>query len=357
MSGNPLVNIGLIQASNGGSLTVNGSWTNASGATIGISGGGTLVLTGPWTNNGTIQADNSQVQLYGNFTAASLGTFNVTGTASVVVYGVLDNSGHTFDLSTFPGWDFMHGGTIQGGTIGGGTLVIPASGYIYLDGVTLATDMTLETGSQVYAYNNLTLSGSTIRLRDAYLYFYSALLGSGTVRLEGGSPDSNFMYGTDLTLPSGITVRSGTNGGYLQSNTTLTVQGSIVRTSPAMRSPCTGAPTSNRGNISANPNAPINVNSDYQQTSAGRTNIAIAGTSQTQYGRVIINGAAALAGTLSLSLANGFTPTLGQTFDIVTFASRTGTFGTVLGTSLGGGLAFQVSYNATRVRITVVTAP
>ena len=107
--GNPLVNNSLIQASNGGSLNINGTWTNAAGATIGISGGGTFTLSGPWSNDGTIQADNSQVQVSGTFTVASLGTFNVTGTASVVVYGVLDNTGHTFNLSTLPGWDFMQG--------------------------------------------------------------------------------------------------------------------------------------------------------------------------------------------------------------------------------------------------------
>jgi len=61
-------------------------------------------------------------------------------------------------------------------------------------------------------------------------------------------------------------------------------------------------------------------------------------------------GSATLAGTLIVHLVPGFTPTIGQSFDILTFASAQGTFSSVTGLQYdpSGPTRFDLQYNADR---------
>ena len=60
--------------------------------------------------------------------------------------------------------------------------------------------------------------------------------------------------------------------------------------------------------------------------------------------------------TLNVSLVNAFTPTLGDTFEIITANSITGTFDTENLPALGGALTWGVQYNATDVTLEVIQA-
>ena len=81
----------------------------------------------------------------------------------------------------------------------------------------------------------------------------------------------------------------------------------------------------------------------------------IGGTAAGQFGRITINGAAALAGTLNLSAVNGFNPGLGSSFNVMTYASHTGQFDTVNG-SIGNGKQFAVTYGASGLTVNTVAA-
>jgi hypothetical protein len=59
----------------------------------------------------------------------------------------------------------------------------------------------------------------------------------------------------------------------------------------------------------------------------------IGGTAAGQYNQLKITGTATLAGTLNISLVYGYTPSTGTTFPILTYASKSGDFGTK---NLGG---------------------
>jgi hypothetical protein len=85
-------------------------------------------------------------------------------------------------------------------------------------------------------------------------------------------------------------------------------------------------------------------------------NIDIGGTSISEFGRVNITGAATLAGTMEITLVNGFTPSLGNSFQVMTFASRAGSFDTILGLDLGGGLVLDPQYSATNLTLVVENA-
>ena len=88
----------------------------------------------------------------------------------------------------------------------------------------------------------------------------------------------------------------------------------------------------------------------------GSLNIEIGGlTAGTQYDRLAISGSATLNGSLNISLIGGFVPNPGDTFQIMTFGSRSGSFTTTNGLDLGGGRLFQV--NLTSTSLTLVTPP
>jgi len=100
----------------------------------------------------------------------------------------------------------------------------------------------------------------------------------------------------------------------------------------------------------------LNITGNYTQTSTGTLNIEIGGvTAGSQFDRFNISGLATLGGTLNISLIGGFVPNAGDSFQIMTFGSRAGTFAAINGLDLGGGRSFQVNLSATD--LTLVTPP
>jgi hypothetical protein len=64
-----------------------------------------------------------------------------------------------------------------------------------------------------------------------------------------------------------------------------------------------------------------------------------------------------LSGTLNISRAAGFVPTIGITFKIMNFTSETGTFATVNGLAINSSEHFTLTYEPTDVLLTVVPGP
>ncbi len=87
-------------------------------------------------------------------------------------------------------------------------------------------------------------------------------------------------------------------------------------------------------------------------------NIEIGGlTAGTDHDRATVTGSFTANGTLNISVINNFTPQLGQTFTILTFASRTGEFSDTTGLSIDASLEFQLNWSATSLDLEVVNAP
>ena len=97
----------------------------------------------------------------------------------------------------------------------------------------------------------------------------------------------------------------------------------------------------------------LTITGNYTQSSTGSLKIELGGlTAGTQFDQLNISGTASLAGTLNLSLINSFTPSIGNSFQIITFASKSGTFSTVNGTTQGAR-TLTPAYNSTNVTINV----
>jgi hypothetical protein len=140
------------------------------------------------------------------------------------------------------------------------------------------------------------------------------------------------------------------NGGISVSPTTFTNQGTLLAANGDSLSASNLQP--NAGTITANAGSQVKINGAYTQTSAGVLNIQIAGTSISQYGVLNITGAATLAGTLNVSLANGFVPAVGNSFPVITYASHTGTFDIINGLNLPNNETFTPSYNVASFTLT-----
>jgi T5SS/PEP-CTERM-associated repeat protein len=85
-------------------------------------------------------------------------------------------------------------------------------------------------------------------------------------------------------------------------------------------------------------------------------NLQIAGTDLDEFGQVHVAGSASLAGTLDVDLLGGFTPSAGDSFQIITAGiGRSGFFANENLPSLPAGLGWDVEYNPNSVVLSVVS--
>ena len=74
----------------------------------------------------------------------------------------------------------------------------------------------------------------------------------------------------------------------------------------------------------------LTINGNYAQTDSGALQIELGGSVPgTGFDKLAVTGTASLAGTLEVSLVNGFVPPANSTFTILTASSRTGTFSAI----------------------------
>ncbi len=110
----------------------------------------------------------------------------------------------------------------------------------------------------------------------------------------------------------------------------------------------------NAGILTANAGSQVSISGNYTQTSAGAINLQIGGAATGQEGTVSISGNANLAGTLNVSLVNGFTPANGDKYQVMTYSAVSGTFTTFNGPDLSGaGLVMTPTYNSGNLSLNV----
>ncbi len=132
---------------------------------------------------------------------------------------------------------------------------------------------------------------------------------------------------------------------------TLALQGGLLDGAGTI----TGA-VNNAGGILSPGNSPgrLTENGNYTQGAGGFMRIELGGTTAGLYDVFDVNGTAALAGTLQVSLFGGFAPMVGQTFTFLEYDGRTGAFTSPV-SSLDAGYGYDVTYNATNAFLTVTS--
>ncbi len=145
------------------------------------------------------------------------------------------------------------------------------------------------------------------------------------------------------------------NGGEMDTTTAADFQGGMFTGVGTL----TASMTSSGQVAPGLPIGTLNVLQAYTQSAAGALNVQVGGlTPGTQYDQLKLTGAgvATLAGTLNVSLANGFVPPELSEYSIMTYPSHTGTFSNVTqpGTNCVG---FTTRYDPTAVVLTWVHLP
>lgn len=230
-------------------------------------------------------------------------------------------------------------GTIGGSSYFGGALTLINQGTITSD--TAGETMTLQV-------SGLTNTGLLRAQNGGGLTVNGAPNVGGQIEVGSGSA---VQWNSGLTLASNGVLRL--LGGTFTANSGLTVLGTAEGAGTVV------APVTNSGLVApGSPTGVLVITGTFAQTASGTLDLDVGGTTVgTGFDRLAVSGAASLNGTLALGLVSGFQPTLGQTFDVMTYPSRTGSFATVTGTDFGNGLGFQASLGTTALTLTVVTIP
>jgi hypothetical protein len=112
----------------------------------------------------------------------------------------------------------------------------------------------------------------------------------------------------------------------------------------------------NTGVLKAGAGSTIAVTGNFGNAATGNVSIDVGGTAVSQFGRLTATGAATLGGIMNLGVVNGFSPSVGNSFQIMTFASRTRQFDVINGLTIGNGNKFNAAYSDTNLTLSVALA-
>jgi hypothetical protein len=349
--------------------------TNASTGSFTLAQGRTLTTLGAFTNNGglTMTGSGSKFTTGGTATFTNNGTLTTTGSDPSEVAtgagGAFTNHG---TLNVGAGSKFFTGGSLSnfsGTTLTGGTYNV--TGTLQFTGANIVTNAA-----------NITLSGASSQILNQTsgngLANFATNSSTGIFSLQGGrtlTTVGNFSNAGAFTIGSGSTFTvdgtgttfTQTAGSTLDDGTlalsgtgSLTLSGGSLlgtgRITGAVKSSATVSP----GNSTTSTGI-LTETGAYTQNATGTLKISIGGTTAgTQYDQ-LKPGTATLGGALTTTLINGFTPTVGQSFTIMSFTLKTGTFASCDGRSGGttcpinGTEHFNITYNPTSVALTVAS--
>ncbi|MCL4860855.1 MAG: carboxypeptidase regulatory-like domain-containing protein [Caldilineaceae bacterium] len=334
-----------------------GGGTSVSGATT-FPPGVTLQNLGSLLNvsNGTLTLNSGEPV---SLPALRLSGGALTGSDSITTTGMLTWTGGTLSGSgqtVAAGGLLINGSvTLDGRTLENGGAATWTGGHIALNnGAVLHNRVGASFTAQNIGYNinassgalgHFINAGSLVKEGASTNTIFARVTNSGDVRITAGTLGLNGGY----TQTGGSTVL---NGGALSSNSALRIQGGKL----------TGIGTVAAGVINGGVVEPGNgvgsltISGNYEQTGSGSLRVQIGGlTPETEFDRLTVTGAATLTGTLAISLTNGFTPTVGDSFIVMTFASRNGDFTQVNGADLGNEMQFVKNSESANVTLAVIT--
>lgn len=315
------------------------SVSNPIGSLLSVANGATVI--GQTFNGGELQFGGGAARLVGQVS----NTGRVSGTGTVT--GNLINNPNGV-VSADAGQRLVFGGA---GSVNG------SNGTIQMTGGTI------EFTGQLSNLSNGLISGRGVFRGSTANASGTGLNNTGAVAFSAGTTD---VYGKVTNGSGGQIVTAG--GGVTTFHDDVVHNGVEIRTNAGSRTvffgaqsgagPFTGTGTVEYAGDLRPGNSPARVTYggdvilDY---SAGLT-VELGGlTVGTQHDQLAITGEAFLDGGLHVSLINGFSPQLGNRFDILTYGSHAGDFSTFTGLNLGNGLALVPDVTPTTYSLVVTT--
>ena len=349
--------------------------------------GSTLNLNsaGPNTHDGELEIDaaggvtlQSNQAFAGTARVGGAGTLGVTAGASTLAGGVtldpatlnLANGSLSLDgtapATTLPLVQFT-GGTFTGTRDRAVTTLNAQSGTLTGDHTTTAAALAKSTPGQFAVTGGATLdstgdatwsdgplclqSGGTLRIRDsltaaAGTHGFNCQDSSALVDIAAGSSvdlgDGDRSWNAPVTNAGLFTLTSGDR--VLFNSGLANVAGGVLTGTGTA-----GSAVNNSGGTVRPGTSPgvLTVDGTFTQGAGGTLEVEVDGAAAgTGFDRLAVTGTANLGGTLAILRDPGFEPDAGDTFQVVTSGSRTGTFATVTGTAIATGKDFEARYPA-----------
>jgi hypothetical protein len=326
---------GTMTSSGSGTISVEGAtFTNVTNDGVAVEANGQpSAITGTLTNNGTWTLNS----MGANTDLTCVGGATLSGTGSIV----MSNGANNRILTNNAQCVNAAGHTIRGA----GQLLVNTGGMLN-QGTIIADQVTgLRIDPNGIGFTNQ----GTLRA-----------MGSGGITID---PDTFTNAGTVLVDAGSFLSRSGvypqtagttTVNGTLSATGLVDIQGGILQGAGTV-----AANVSNAGQVNPGTGTSaglLTINGTYTQTVGGTFNVEIGGaTVGSDYDRLAVSAAAALTGSINISLTNNFRPTLGSMFTILTFASHAGDFATYNGLTQSNGVVFSKTYTPTSLILEVVS--
>lgn len=323
-------------------LTVNTAWEAGAAARIELDGG-TLAGFG-------LVLDDADAYLTGHGAV----------TSTVVNDGLIRAEGGVLQL--------QGGGSNWDGTTGAGRLnayggdlhLVNALPFVFrgdaaaFDGHELFVDgapLHFDTGSLLWLSEGKFRSGATYNYLDGQLLVSGPGLAKIEAQLFRFDGHAQVTLGDDLLLSNART--------EIVSGAAFTGGGTLINNKASELALLDGANVQvaieNHGvmQLGASPGQALGL--DFQQGTSGELQIELGGTSLNDFDRLTLNGAAQLAGQLTVSLWAGFNPAIGQVFPILTATGgRLGTFDATVLPAMDPGELMLVTYGAHDVTLRIV---
>ena len=99
----------------------------------------------------------------------------------------------------------------------------------------------------------------------------------------------------------------------------------------------------------------LTITGAYSQSSGGTLTVEIGGATAGTFDQLHVGGAASLAGTLNINEIVPFTAAGGQSFQVMSFGSKSGDFATYNGLNPASGASFNPSFSSTALTLNAVT--
>jgi hypothetical protein len=334
------------------------SLTNFSGSTL---TGGTYKISGTLEFNGAnIVTNDANITLTGaaskiegksaanglaNF-AVNNGSFTLGSKRSFTTAGGFTNNG---SLTVGAGDTFDVTGSLSnlaGGTLTGGTYNVSGTLAVAGDIATNAANITLASSSASFGalagFNTNAAAGKFTLSGDAnFSTTGGSFTNAGLFTVSTGSTFTVGGSGFNFTQTGGTTTVDGTltNGG----SGSLNLNGGSLYGTGTLDYGVVDTATVTPGNSSTS-TGKLGVDGTYAQSLGGALDVTIGGkTAGTQYDQLNVTGTASLDGTLNITLAAGYTPKVGNTFDILNASSISGAFTTINGLAINSKESFEVT--------------
>src|ERR1035437_6753636 len=320
----------------GGELFVNLGTVRKSGGT------GTSTINPVFNNLGLLDVQSGTVSLYGGGSGENGAVFrSEVGATLKVANSYTAKSGSQL---TGDGTNLLSGGTFTlNGLVTGSNARLAGAALAGTNGVITGV-MTWTSGS-IAAGSTLTVANSGALVlagnNGGDYSLYGALTNAGTIRLVSGNLQLYCNPGYLLNLPGALVDLTGNVSIDRGCGGELFVNLGTVRKSGGTGTSTINPVFNNLGLLDVQ-SGTVNLYGNYS-LAGGALNFGL--TSLTNFGRVHLSGSpAVLAGTFGGNLNNGYLPSVGASFPLLSYTSASGV---VAKLNLPGGTAWQNNYGST----------